>query len=118
MFSSTELETAVRLGARFVHLVWDSGTYDMVAFQEQAHYGKTAGIQLGHVDIPKFAESFGCRGVAIRKVTELGPAAGGTRFPGTVPDPDPRGLFRESFADEGTARHGPQLRRRWQRPGN
>lgn len=74
MFSSTELETAARLGARFVHLVWDSGTYDMVAFQEQAHYGKTAGIRLGHVDIPKFAESFGCRGVAIQKVTELGPA--------------------------------------------
>ena len=74
MFSSTELETAVRLGARFVHLVWDSGTYDMVAFQEQAHYGKTAGIQLGHVDIPKFAEAFGCRGVAIRKAAELGPA--------------------------------------------
>jgi len=74
MFSSTELETAVRVGARFVHLVWDSGTYDMVAFQEQAHYGKTAGIELGHVDIPKFAESFGCRGVAIRKVADLGPA--------------------------------------------
>jgi acetolactate synthase-1/2/3 large subunit len=74
MFSSTELETAVRVGARFVHLVWDSGSYDMVAFQEQAHYGKTAGIELGHVEIPKFAESFGCRGVAIQDVAALGPA--------------------------------------------
>ena len=74
MFSATELETAVRVGARFVHLVWDSGSYDMVAFQEQAHYGKTAGIELGHVDIPKFAESFGCRGVAIQDVAALGPA--------------------------------------------
>ena len=26
MFSSTELESAVRLGARFVHLLWDSGS--------------------------------------------------------------------------------------------
>ena len=29
---------------------------------------------MGHVNIPKFAEAFGCRGVAIRKAAELGPA--------------------------------------------
>jgi acetolactate synthase-1/2/3 large subunit len=74
MFSSTELETAVRLGARFVHLVWDSGSYDMVAFQEQAHYGRTAGVQLGHVDIAKFAEAFGARGINITDASQLGPA--------------------------------------------
>lgn len=66
MFSSTELETAVRIGARFVHLVWDSGSYDMVSFQEQAHYGRTAGVKLGHVDIAKFAEAFGAAGTQRR----------------------------------------------------
>lgn len=74
MFSSTELETAVRLGARFVHIVWDSGSYDMVAFQEQAHYGKTAGVKLGHVDIAKFAEAFGARGVNISDASQIAPA--------------------------------------------
>ena len=74
MFSSTELETAVRLGAKFVHLVWDSGSYDMVAFQEQAHYGKTAGVKLGHVDIAKFAEAFGARGVNITDASQIAPA--------------------------------------------
>ena len=74
MFSSTELETAVRIGARFVHLVWDSGSYDMVAFQEQAHYGRTAGVKLGHVDIAKFAEAFGARGVNITDASQIGPA--------------------------------------------
>jgi acetolactate synthase-1/2/3 large subunit len=74
MFSSTELETAVRLGARFVHLVWDSGSYDMVGFQEVAHYGRAAGVKLGHVDIAKFAEAFGARGVNITDPSQIGPA--------------------------------------------
>jgi acetolactate synthase-1/2/3 large subunit len=74
MFSSAELETAVRLGAKFVHVVWDSGSYDMVAFQEQAHYGRTAGVTLGHVDIAKFAEAFGARGVNITDASQIAPA--------------------------------------------
>ncbi len=74
MFSSTELENAVRLGAKFVHLVWDSGSYDMVAFQEQASYGRTAGVKLGHVDIAKFAEAFGARGVNITDASQIAPA--------------------------------------------
>ncbi len=74
MFSSTELETAVRLGARFVHVLWDSGSYDMVAFQEQAFYGMTAGVQLGHVDLAKFAEAFGARGVNITDASQIAPA--------------------------------------------
>lgn len=74
MFSSMELETAVRIGARFVHVLWDSGSYDMVGFQEQAHYGKTAGIKLGYVDIAKFADAFGARGVNITAASQIGPA--------------------------------------------
>jgi len=74
MFSSTELETAVRIGAKFVHVLWDSSSYDMVAFQEQAHYGRTAGVQLGHVDIVKFAEAFGARGVNITDAAQIADA--------------------------------------------
>lgn len=74
MFSSAELETAVRLGLRFVHLVWDSGSYDMVAFQEQAAYGRTAGVKLGHVDIPQFAAAFGAKGVNITSAGDIAPA--------------------------------------------
>ena len=71
LFTATELETAVRVGARFVHVVWDSQSYDMVAFQEQAHYGETAGIQLGKYDLVKFAEAFGCKGYSIQSADEL-----------------------------------------------
>ncbi|MFM1869129.1 MAG: acetolactate synthase AlsS [Planctomycetota bacterium] len=74
MFSSVELETAVRIGARFVHLVWDSGSYDMVAFQEQAHYGRRSGVALGRVDVAKFAESFGARGTNVTDASQLAAA--------------------------------------------
>lgn len=75
LFSAMELETAKRVGSRFVHLIWDSGTYDMVAFQEEAHYGgRTAGIQLGQIDIVAFAAAFGCLGIQIVKAEDLGPA--------------------------------------------
>lgn len=73
LFTATELETAKRIGSRFVHLIWNSGSYDMVAFQEQAHYGRTAGVQLGACDVPSFAAAFGCKGYRIQSAEELGP---------------------------------------------
>ena len=36
LFTATELETAVRMGSRFVHVIWNSHSYNMVEFQEQA----------------------------------------------------------------------------------
>jgi acetolactate synthase I/II/III large subunit len=71
LFTATELETAVRMGLRFVHVIWDSHSYDMVAFQEAAHYGETAGVQLGNYDVVKFAESFGCRGYTVSGPDQL-----------------------------------------------
>jgi acetolactate synthase-1/2/3 large subunit len=73
LFTATELETARRIGSRFVHLIWNSRSYDMVAFQENAHYGRTAGVDLGDYDIVGFAEAFGCKGYRIANADQLGP---------------------------------------------
>ena len=73
LFTATELETAVRIGSRFVHVIWNSHSYNMVEFQEQAHYGRVSGIQLGDYDVVKFAEAFGAKGYAIENADELGP---------------------------------------------
>ena len=73
LFTATELETAVRMGSRFVHVIWNSHSYNMVEFQEQAHYGRVSGIQLGDYDVVKFAESFGAKGYTINHADELGP---------------------------------------------
>ncbi|QCH13599.1 acetolactate synthase AlsS [Synechococcus sp. CB0101] len=73
LFTATELQTATRIGSRFVHLIWNSGSYDMVAFQEQAHYGRTAGVELGTYNVEAFAEAFGCKGYRITAADQLGP---------------------------------------------
>lgn len=71
LFTATELETAVRVGAKFVHVIWNSHSYDMVGFQEEAGYGETAGVKLGNYDVVKFAEAFGCKGINIQAATEI-----------------------------------------------
>ncbi len=72
LFSAMELETAKRLGSKFVHLIWNSASYNMVEFQEQAHYGDTAGVELGDYDVVAFAKSFGCEGYRITDPNQLG----------------------------------------------
>jgi acetolactate synthase-1/2/3 large subunit len=73
LFSAMELETAVRLKANIVHLVWIDGTYDMVATQEALKYGRKSGIEFGPVDLVKFAEAFGATGRMIRTPAEITP---------------------------------------------
>lgn len=65
LFSAMELETAVRLKCNLVHLVWIDGSYDMVRFQEVAKYGRASGVDFGPVDVVRFAEAFGARGLRI-----------------------------------------------------
>jgi acetolactate synthase-1/2/3 large subunit len=66
MFSSMELETAVRLHSNLVHIIWnDNSHYDMVKFQEEMKYGKAAGVNFGPIDFVKFAESFGAKGLRV-----------------------------------------------------
>jgi acetolactate synthase-1/2/3 large subunit len=71
LYSSMELETAVRLKANIVHMVWIDGSYDMVATQEKLKYGRSSGTDLGPVDHVKYAEAFGAKGLMINKPDEI-----------------------------------------------
>jgi acetolactate synthase-1/2/3 large subunit len=73
LFSAMELETAVRLKARIVHMIWIDGTYDMVATQEILKYGRPSGTALGPVDPVKYAQAFGATGMMIRSPDDVGP---------------------------------------------
>jgi acetolactate synthase-1/2/3 large subunit len=73
LFSAMELETAVRLKLNLVHMVWIDGTYDMVGTQERAKYTRTSGVDLGPVDIVKYAEAFGAHGFMINSPDEIAP---------------------------------------------
>ena len=71
MFSSQELETAVRLHSNLVHIIWNDGHYDMVKFQEEKKYGRSAGVDFGPIDFVKYAESFGAKGMRVEKAEDL-----------------------------------------------
>jgi acetolactate synthase-1/2/3 large subunit len=71
LFSAMELETAVRLKSNLVHLVWVDGFYDMVGIQEMAKYGRLSGVTLGPVDVVRFAEAFGAKGLKIEGPQEI-----------------------------------------------
>ena len=71
LFSAMELETAVRLKCNLVHLVWIDGYYDMVGIQERAKYGRISGVTLGPVDVVRFAEAFGAKGMKIQQPAQI-----------------------------------------------
>ena len=73
MFSSMELETAVRLDCNLVHLVWMDGGYDMVRFQQVAKYGRKAAADFGPVDVAGIATACGAQGMMIQHPEEIAP---------------------------------------------
>jgi len=72
-FSAMELETAVRLNLNTVHIVWnDNAHYDMVKFQEEMKYnGESAGVNFGNIDLVKYAEAFGAKGLRVTTPADL-----------------------------------------------
>lgn len=71
LFSGMELQTAVRIGANLTHIVFNDGTYDMVAFQQDMKYGRTSGVQLGDYDVVGYARSFGASGHRVTSRDQL-----------------------------------------------
>ena len=71
LFSAMELETAVREKIQFTHFIWTDGCYNMVKEQQIMKYNRTSGVNLGAINIPKFAESFGAKGYAISDPNDI-----------------------------------------------
>jgi len=73
LYSSMELETAVRSKLNITVIVFRDGGYNMVAFQQELVYGRTSGTDFGNPDIVKYAESLGCVGLRVNTPDELLP---------------------------------------------
>ncbi|WP_034945412.1 acetolactate synthase AlsS [Erwinia oleae] len=71
--SSMELETAVRLKANVLHIIWVDEEYNMVAMQEQKKYQRVSGVKFGPVDFKAYAEAFGAAGFAVESANALEP---------------------------------------------
>jgi acetolactate synthase I/II/III large subunit len=72
-FSSAELETAVRMKCKFVHIIWRDGSYNMVKFQQELKYGRKSGVEFGPIDTVKFAEAMGAHGFAVERAEDFAP---------------------------------------------
>jgi acetolactate synthase I/II/III large subunit len=73
LYSSMELETAVRLKLNITVIVFRDGGYNMVAFQQELAYGRSSGTDFGNPDFVKYAESFGCVGLRVTRPDNLLP---------------------------------------------
>lgn len=71
LFTGQELETAVRLNLPIVQIIWNDGHYDMVKFQEEMKYGRSAAVDFGYVDYVKYAEAMGAKGYRAHSKEEL-----------------------------------------------
>ncbi|HCU8320591.1 TPA: acetolactate synthase AlsS [Staphylococcus aureus] len=71
LFSSQDLETAVRKNLNIIQLIWNDGKYNMVEFQEETKYKRSSGVDFGPVDFVKYAESFGAKGLRVTNQEEL-----------------------------------------------
>ncbi|MFC0141483.1 acetolactate synthase AlsS [Erwinia mallotivora] len=71
--SSMELETAVRLKANILHIIWVDEAYNMVAMQEEKKYQRVSGVKFGPVDFKAYARAFGAAGFAVNSAAELEP---------------------------------------------
>jgi acetolactate synthase-1/2/3 large subunit len=68
-----ELETACRLGTRFVCLIFNDGGYGLINWKQIREFGKPFGTSFNNPDFVKLAESFGAKGYRIGKAKELIP---------------------------------------------
>lgn len=71
--SSMELETAVRLNANILHIIWVDNAYNMVAMQEESKYQRISGVKFGPVDFKAYADAFGAKGFAVTSTSDLEP---------------------------------------------
>ena len=71
LMNSQELETAVRYGAGITAVVFRNGLHGTIAMHQARDVGKTAGSEIGPVDLAGFARSFGAEGYTVTDPRDL-----------------------------------------------
>lgn len=71
LYSSMDLETAIRLKLNITVFVLRDGSYNMVAFQQMNKYGRVSGVNFGNPDLVLYTQSFGATGLRASTPEEL-----------------------------------------------
>jgi acetolactate synthase I/II/III large subunit len=74
LMSGQEIETAVRYGAPIAVVVFRNGMHGTIAMHQVRKLGRTAGVEIGEVDLAGYARSLGATGYTVRDPDELEPA--------------------------------------------
>ena len=77
LMTGQELETAVRYGAAILVVVFRNGMHGTIAMHQARELGRTAGTEIGDVDLASYARSLGAEGYTVRDPDELVPALKG-----------------------------------------
>ena len=71
MMSSAELETAKRVGANFVTVIFNDSGLGLIKVKMKRSYGRDYGCDFSNPDFVRYAESFGVKGYRVDRSEEL-----------------------------------------------
>ncbi len=94
LMTGQELETAVRCGTPILVVVFRNGMHGTIAMHQARDLGRTAGVEIGEVDLAGYARSLGAEGYTVRDSEDLVPvldealASDSVALVDVVTDPD------------------------------
>ena len=71
LMNSQELETAKRVGANVVVVVWRDDGYGLIDWKQRNEFGKPFGVDFGNPDLVAYARSFGIAGFRVASAADL-----------------------------------------------
>jgi acetolactate synthase-1/2/3 large subunit len=73
LMNSQELETAKRIGANIVVVIWRDDGYGLIDWKQRNEFGQPFGVEFGNPDFVAYAESFGIAGFRPTTADDLYP---------------------------------------------
>ena len=73
MMNSQELETALRIGAPFVTIIFNDGGYGLIEWKQLNQFGESSFVKFSNPDFVKLAESMGLKGYRVTSGTDFLP---------------------------------------------
>ena len=71
LMNAQEMETATRLSANIVVMIWEDGGYGLISWKQDTEFGRHSDLSFGNPDFVKLAEAFGWCGVRVNRSADL-----------------------------------------------
>lgn len=74
MMNVQDLETARRIGANIVVMIWEDGGYGLIEWKQDNQFQRHTDLRFNNPDFVKLAEAFDCLGLRVENSQDLAPA--------------------------------------------